>query len=213
MTSNTNPDSHVAFSPQIITAQLDLILSSDTFADAPGLRQFLGYVVNETLSGRTTHIRDITIARDVFQRENPINERDSTIVRVEAGRLRRRLKEYYLKEGQQDPIHIRIPEDGYVPLFEGNATVTKEVIEDRPAVEPLRTRRRRFTRTGILGFIAIMLTLFALFRIFNLLGNENPPAGNSTLPAKPANAILPLVDATKDAPRVASRNSVAYNHL
>jgi hypothetical protein len=199
MTSNTNPDSHVAFSPQIITAQLDLILSSDTFADAPGLRQFLGYVVIETLSGRTAHIRDITIARDVFQREHRIDVQVSSIVRVEADRLRRHLKEYYLKEGQQDPIHIRIPKGGYVPLFEKNAPETKEDTEDWPTAEPPLIRRRRFTRAGILGFIAIMLALFALFRICNLLGNENLPAGNSTLPTQPGIAVITFADATRDA--------------
>ena len=171
MTSNTNPDSNVAFSPQIITAQLDLILSSDTFADAPRLRQFLGYVVNETLNGRTDHIKDFAIAHDVFQRKGPFDEQDSTIVHDETGRLRQHLKDYYIKEGQQDPIYIRIPEGGYVPLFDEITPGLEQNAAGRPVAELPRARRRHFTRIGILGFIAIMLTLFALFRIFNLLGS------------------------------------------
>jgi|GEM_PF-6785152 len=207
MTSNTNPGNHVAFSPQIITAQLDLILSSDTFADAPGLRKFLGYVVNETLSGCTAHIKDITIAHDVFQRKNLIDGQDSASVRVEADRLRRHLKEYYVKEGQQDPIRIRIPKGDYVPLFEVKARETEEDTQDRPAAEPPRARRRRFTRTGILAFIAIMLTLLALFRIFNLLDN-----------GKPASRETDITGETRRCPAavcrwVASRDPVTYNHF
>jgi hypothetical protein len=181
MKSNTNPDSTVAFSPEIKTAQLDLILSSDTFADAPGLRQFLGYVVNESLGGRTGHIKGFTIAHDVFQRENPTYAQDSTIAHVEADRLRRRLKDYYLKEGQRDLIHIRIPKGGYAPLFEEMAPVSEEHAANRLAAKHLRARHRRFTRTEILAFVAIMLTLFALFRVFNLPGNETLPPGNNTL--------------------------------
>jgi len=107
MTNDTHPASNDAFSPERVTEQLERILSSDTFTDAPRLQQFLDYVVNETLRGRSSHIKGFTIAHDVFKRANPIDAQDSTIVRVEAGRLRRRLKDYYTEEGKQDPIHIR----------------------------------------------------------------------------------------------------------
>ncbi len=49
MTNNTDQDSNPAFSAEVITEQLDRILSSDAFTDAPRLQQFLGYVVNETM--------------------------------------------------------------------------------------------------------------------------------------------------------------------
>jgi TolB-like protein len=198
MTSDTHPANNDAFSPEGVTEQLDRILSSDTFTDAPRLQQFLDYVVNETLHGRSSHIKGFTIAHDVFKRANPIDAQDSTIVRVEAGRLRRRLKDYYTEEGKQDPIHIRIPKGGYVPVFEELPPPTEENADDKPATRPPGTRRPSSSRTGILAFIAIMLALFALFRIFNLLDNENLPGGNNALPTKPAIAVLPFVDTTTD---------------
>jgi len=198
MTNDTHPVSHGAFSPESVTEQLDRILSSDTFTDAPRLQQFLDYVVNETLRGRASHIKGFTIAHDVFKRANPIDAQDSTIVRVEAGRLRRRLKDYYVEEGKQDPIHIRIPKGGYVPVFEELPPPTGENADSRPAAEAPHTLRPRTTRTGALAFIAVVLAIFALFRIFNLLDNENLPAGNNALPSKPAIAVLPFVDTTTD---------------
>jgi len=54
-------------------------------------------------------------------------------------------------------------------------------------------------RTAILAFVAILLALFAVFRVFVLLNNENPPAGNNTLPTRPAMAVLPFADVTTDA--------------
>ena len=189
MESSSHPDSDAAFSPESITTQLDRILAGETFADAPRLRQFLAYVVNETLGGRSRHIKDFSIAHDVFHREHPGDAQDSTLVRVEAGRLRRRLEDYYLKEGQLDPIRIRFPKGGYVPLFEEMPPMTEKLAVDRPAFEPPRPRRPRPARTAILGFVAIMLTLFAFFRVFMLLNNENLPAGNNALPTRPLNLI------------------------
>jgi hypothetical protein len=46
-----------------------------------------------------------------------------------------------------------------------------------------------------------MLTLFALFRVFMLLNNENLPAGNNTLPKSPAYAeqvLQPLGELERD---------------
>lgn len=198
MESSSHPDSDAAFSPESITTQLDRILAGETFADAPRLRQFLAYVVNETLGGRSRHIKDFSIAHDVFHREHPGDAQDSTLVRVEAGRLRRRLEDYYLKEGQLDPIRIRIPKEGYVPLFEEPPPTTAENADDRPAFEPPRARRPRSTRTGVLVIVAILLAAFALFRVFMLLNNEHLPAGNNTSATKPAIAVLPFVDTTLD---------------
>jgi hypothetical protein len=186
MESNTQPGRKDAFSPENIRAQLDRILSSDAFADALRLRQFLGYVVNETLDGRADHIKGFTIAHDVFKRENPTDAQDTTIVRVEAGRLRRHLQDYYLKEGQRDPICIEIPKGAYVPLFHEISPTTAAVAADRPAFEPPRPRRPRPARTAILAFVAIMLALFAFFRVYFLLDDENLPAVHNTLPTKPA---------------------------
>ena len=197
MESNPHPDA-AALSPAKIRAQLDRILSSDEFTDAPRLQQFLDYVVNETLNGRADHIKGFTIAHDVFKRENTIDAQDSTIVRVEAGRLRRRLADYYLEEGQRDPIYIRIPKGAYVPAFEETSPTTEENAADRPAFEPPRARRPRSTRYGILLLVTILMILFALFRVYHLLDNENLPAESNTIATKPAIAVLPFADATTD---------------
>lgn len=196
MECNTSPVSDVALSPESITEQLDRILVSETFTDAPSLQQLLGYVVNETLHGRSSHIKGISIAHDVFHRESQGDAQDMSIVRVEAGRLRHRLEDYYLKEGRQDPIRIRIPNGGYVPVFEGIATASEAIAVDGPAFEPPRSPRPRPTRTRILAIVAILLTLFALFRVFVLFNKENLPAGNNAQTGKPAIAVLPFVDAS-----------------
>jgi hypothetical protein len=68
----------------------------------------------------------------------------------------------------------------------GASPTSEETAADRPAFEPPRARRPRPARTAILAFVAIMLALFAFFRVYFLLDDENLPAVHNTLPTKPA---------------------------
>lgn len=109
-----------------VSQQLRRILSSSLFAEAPKLASFLEYVVVETLQGRAGYIKGYSISSDVFGRSDPEEAGASAIVRVEAGRLRRRLQDYYQGDGLQDPVYIEIPKGTYVPVFE----LTDQGVED-----------------------------------------------------------------------------------
>ncbi len=107
-------------SPQAdaVLAVLRRILNSADF-DAPERnRRFLRYIVEETLAGRSNQIKAYAIATSVFERAPDFDPQLDSIVRIEAGRLRRSLDNYYLREGADDPIRIMIPKGSYVPAFE-----------------------------------------------------------------------------------------------
>ncbi|UUV05879.1 lipopolysaccharide assembly protein LapB [Ruegeria sp. YS9] len=91
------------------------VVESDVFAASPRLRQFLTYVVEETLSGHGDRIRGKAIAVEVYGRRLDDNGGGLSLVRVEAGRLRRLLQEYYEGEGEEDEVRIQIPSGGYKP--------------------------------------------------------------------------------------------------
>ena len=54
---------------------------------------------------------------EVFDRPSSFDPRTDTIVRVEARRLRSKLKEYYEGEGRGDSVRIDFPKGSYVPTF------------------------------------------------------------------------------------------------
>ena len=97
---------------------LEAILSSVSFADANRLKAFLTYIVEETLGGRGAGIRAKTIASDVYGRRPEVGAEQEAIVRVDAGRLRRRLDVYYAEEGSAAPVRIHVLPGGYLPTFE-----------------------------------------------------------------------------------------------
>ena len=99
--------------PETIRANLEGVIASPEFAGSTRLQEFLVYVVEESLAGRAARIRGKTIAEDVYGR-SPV---DQSVVRVDAGRLRRRLDHYYAGSGRAAALHIEIPSGGYAPSF------------------------------------------------------------------------------------------------
>jgi adenylate cyclase len=100
-----------------IRAQLDRILENKDFEATDRLRDFLIFVVEESLAGRAARIKGRLIARRVFGRREDFDPSRDPVVRIEAGRLRRRLEHYYFVAGEHDPIRIEIPKGRYVPRF------------------------------------------------------------------------------------------------
>jgi adenylate cyclase len=103
--------------PEAVKAQLDRILQSPEFRAPLKQREFLKFVVHETLEGRASQIKAYTVAVAVYGRNTEFDPQIDPIVRVEAGRLRRALERYYLTAGKNDSLRLEIPKGGYVPTF------------------------------------------------------------------------------------------------
>src|SRR5215813_3354784 len=97
--------------------QLERILRSAALVTSPSLSRFLRYIVEETLAGRGSAIREYTLGVHVFDRGEDFNPRLDPIVRVQARNLRARVAKYYETTGTEDPIRIELPKGKYVPIF------------------------------------------------------------------------------------------------
>ena len=114
MTANDKP------APEEIQDQLERMFQNSEFRASEKQKNFLNFVVKETLEGRTSSIKGYTIAVTVYGRTEKFDPQVDPIVRVEAGRLRRSLEHYYLTGGKNDPVLIKIPKGRYVPTFHTN---------------------------------------------------------------------------------------------
>ena len=102
---------------EAILKQLEKILSSKQFSSAKKISSLLKFIVHETLDGCVKKIKAFTIAMEVFQRDTTFDPQQDPIIRVQAGNLRKRLENYYLTDGINDPIIIDIPKGGYSAVF------------------------------------------------------------------------------------------------
>lgn len=103
--------------PQEQSAQLTKVLRSAVFRSAPGLQKFLEYVASKAIEGLSHEIKEYTIGSEVFERTGAYDPKIDTTVRVQAHRLREKLKEYYEGEGAKDEILLEMPKGHYVPYF------------------------------------------------------------------------------------------------
>jgi hypothetical protein len=101
--------------------EVDAILASGIFNRAPNLAHLLKYVCSKYFEGAVADIKEYNIAVDALGRPPEFDQKRDSIVRVEAHRLRKRLREYYQGEGISHEIHIEIPTGQYTPRFVFNA--------------------------------------------------------------------------------------------
>jgi adenylate cyclase len=101
-----------------IHSQLARIVRSSQFRDSLRLTRFLTFTVETTLAGKADSLKAYTIAIEALGRGENFDPQRDPIVRVEAGRLRRALANYYAAAGRDDPLLIGLPRGTYVPTFQ-----------------------------------------------------------------------------------------------
>jgi TolB-like protein len=109
--------SGLSFSSQDVRTQMDRILLSPAFASSQSLCRLLRFSVEKKLNGEEREIKEYVIGSQVFARGESFDPRLDPIVRVQATKLRARLRGYYDTLGQRDPIVIEFPKGTYVPVF------------------------------------------------------------------------------------------------
>ena len=122
---------------KLVEEQLERILASSVFRLATRSRAFLRYVVEGSLEDAPP--KEYSIATEVLGREPDYDPAVDATVRVEAGRVRNRLREYYDTEGKDDPVAIEIPKGGYAAAFtlrHGAASAQASESEAQPEAAP-----------------------------------------------------------------------------
>lgn len=100
-----------------VRRHLEKILASSAFSNARRAQQFLRFVVEESLAGRASDIKETVVAAQVFNLSGKFDRRNNSIVRAEATHVRRRLRDYYLAWGSSDTIVIDLPRGRYLPVI------------------------------------------------------------------------------------------------
>lgn len=187
-----------------IREQLARILASGAFAQSQRRQRFLAYVVEETLAGRGDRLKGYSVGVEVFDRPTDFDPAIDPIVRIEAGRLRDKLHEYYETEGQNDTVRIELPKGSYVPTFEivpparpdarsrANSPAPGPAAARTSTVEPpvLMQDIRGMPRWMLAGILAVI----AAAGLLAVKGRYVPPSHHG----QPAIAVLPLDNLGED---------------
>jgi TolB-like protein/Tfp pilus assembly protein PilF len=181
-----------------VREQLGRILQSGPFVQSRRRQRFLEYIVNETLAGRGDRLKGYNIGLEVFDRPEAFDPAIDPIVRIEAARLRDKLREYYDGDGQSDPVRIDLPKGSYTPHIEfrhAGSHAADTTAQDERAKTPPSHRSFSTIPFGSLAasILAVSLLLLAAF------GAWWWRTSSTSLSEKASIAVLPFGNIGNDA--------------
>jgi len=149
-----------------IRAQLEQILASEVFSRSERLSRFLRFVVEQTLDGQSGALKEQILACELYGKRTDFDAARDAVVRVDARRLRDKLREYYAGAPNQ-PVIVELPRGAYVPSFEWNVSAllapVPAVSEGEPqesATHPSRHGKPQWIAlTAIVGIISVGVTI------------------------------------------------------
>ncbi len=97
--------------------QIDRLVNSHILHGSESLCKLLRYLAAHALTHPGEPLKEYEIATQVFHRPADFDPQLDSTIRVQAGRLRLKLAEYYGSEGSEDPILVDLPKGGYVLSF------------------------------------------------------------------------------------------------
>ncbi len=151
----------------VIRAQLESILASEVFSRSRQLRRFLSFIVEQSLAGQGHTLKESVLAHELYGKGTDFDGGTDPVVRVDARRLRDKLREYY--EGRPDPVVISLPKGSYMPVFEANSasptnTAPLVVLAEPQEKGPVTTPRRARMAVGALALVAAVMAAVLAWR-------------------------------------------------
>ena len=119
METDTSAQDRRELPDSVVRAQLERVLASEVFSRSQQLRRLLSFIVEQRLAGQGHSLKESVLAHEVYGKGTDFDGGADPVVRVDARRLRDKLREYY--DGRSDPVVITLPKGSYVPVFEANS--------------------------------------------------------------------------------------------
>ena len=139
-------------------AQVEKLAGSPVLHGSESLCKLLRYLAKHALDHPGTPIKEYQIATEVFGRSADFDPQLDSMVRVQAGRLRGKLAEYYSANGADDGIVVELPKGTYVVAFHHRSPATRAhsggALESESQVDH---RQRKWLAAAI--FLAVLLVL------------------------------------------------------
>jgi hypothetical protein len=143
--------------------QIEKLIHSHTLRKAESLCKLLRYLADHALTRPGVSLKEYQIATEVFGRSEDFDPQADSAVRVQAGRLRLKLLDYYSHEGLADSVVVEVPLGSYTLSFHERAVPGPHIVpvpadHGLPIAEPLRSKG---TRLWIITVLALCLALTA----------------------------------------------------
>src|SRR5438128_10567277 len=104
-------------------AEIEKLVASHALHGSESLCKLLRYLGKQALEHPGIPVKEYQIATEVFGRQADFDPQLDSMVRVQAGRLRTKLAEYYSSEGTNDTTIVEVPKGSYAVVIHDRAAV------------------------------------------------------------------------------------------
>jgi hypothetical protein len=180
-----------AAGPEQLFQEIDNITKSHSLRGSESLCKLLQYLAKQALDHPEAPLKEYQIATEVYGRPTGFDPQSDSTIRVQAGRLRLKLAEYYAGEGSADPIVVKIPKGSYHLIFEARPIESPLQTQTTSSREPLprsvvdESVLARWRIAAILLLAGLVTTLIVLG---SLLWNRKLPEPTTAAPSAPRSA-------------------------
>ncbi|MGA2429405.1 MAG: hypothetical protein ABSH13_12975 [Candidatus Acidiferrum sp.] len=153
--------------------EIDKLVNSHVLHGSESLCKLLRYLAKHVLDHPGLPIKEYQIATEVFGRSADFDPQLDSMVRVQAGRLRVKLSEYYGSDGADDPVVVELPKGTYVLSFHHRASGSSRThpsgtMESETA--GAAPRRNWIIATSLLAALLVI----SLIAMLSMVSNRNP---------------------------------------
>src|SRR3984957_255581 len=175
--------------------QIDKLINSHSLHTSESLCKLLRYLAEHSLDQPGVAPKEYQIATEVLGRPAGFDPQSDSTVRVQAGRLRVKLAEYYAQEAPDDPIVVELPKGSYALTFHlrpvpasGPQPVLTVTIPPRTQTE--RENAEKQKRRWVLAVLVLSLLPASLVTTSVLLWQRTHGQAAASQPVAPAYQIF-----------------------
>ncbi len=173
-------------------AEYESIIASGIFPPLSNAARFLEFVCRKHFEGQET-VSEHEIAVEALGRRSDFDPKQDAIVRVEAHRVRKRLGEYYEKEGAGRECRLVIPPGGYLPVFTENGSGQNAASALRSTGSGLHVAPR-LTGKRVVLLAVVVLSIVAIGAILIVRGKDQKLHAPAAPGAAEAMAAAPVTE-------------------
>jgi len=167
--------------------EVDRVVNSHILHGSESLCKLLRYLTEQTLDHPGSSVKEYQIATEVFGRPGNFDPHLDSTVRVQAGRLRLKLAEYYNSEGAQDPLVVELPKGSYALSFHLGTPISSRLQPwPQDHLQIAQETAQPFPRTPRIAIAMMALLLAVAVGVIAVLLTRNYPRGSQTHDSTPA---------------------------
>lgn len=164
-------------------SEIERLVNSHTLHGSESLCKLLRYLGDHAVKHPGTSLKEYQIATEVFGRSVDFDPHLDSLVRVQAGRLRSKIAEYYSSEGIDDPVVVELPKGTYALAFHPATGQTRALLRDGHERDPQKRDAVYPYRTVALLSILLALAIAAIVVLWVNRATADRTAAEQSIPS------------------------------